>query len=401
ASKDSPPSDTTLRVPATPSTRFGDVRVVHDLDWPDPWGAQLIGVDVEAQRVFVRLEQRAEPKRFAIDTVDLVGGTVERWSALAKRASALVDTYPRFRPISGTFQGDLIRFTNMLESAGPWSHRETATPLAVTSSPAGTHVIHSVKPTDGRDGDWLTLTDIATGDARRLDKGMRASYHANFSFDGQRVAFIGGAERFARRGQHIGYVLHVAALRGTARPIPGVRDVLRKPMWSVDGGTVWAVGRGKTRASRCLFAVPVGGTFTPRALMCHEQAFDVVLDDDTQTAMLLLQPSPPDPSVTTRELVWLDLASGEVKAKHRLPEAQGIGVFGAFLGPSRALFFTNHGARLIVMSLASGAILHDADLSAPETSFLGRHTTRVVGDEVILLRRVGKRAQVVAVRIEP
>jgi len=400
--KETTPVDTTPRVPTTRQVRFGDVRVVHDLDWPDPWGAQLIGVDADAQRAFVRLEQRSTPRRFAIDTIDLAGGrSLERWSATQRQADALVDTYPRFKPISGSFEDDLTRFTRMLESAGPWSERETATPLAVTPSPSGTHVIHGAKPTDGRDGDWLMLTELETGEVRRFDKGLRASYHPNFSRDGERVAFMGGAERFARRGQRVGYVLHVAALTGTARAIPEVRDVLRTPMWSADGDTVYAIGRGETRASRCLFAVLLGGAFTPRTLMCHDQAFDIVLDADSGTAMLLLQPSPPDPSVTTRELVWLDLEGGEIKARHSVPEAQGMGTFGAYLGPERALLFANHNARLLVMDLASGEVLNDVDLASEETSYLGRHTTQVVGDEVVLLRRVGKQAQVVAVRIAP
>ncbi len=372
--------------------RVGDVRLIHRVDWPDAWGQFLVGVEPEG-RAHLRLTLAGDTPRFALDTIDLKSGErVSRWEATPELAARMVGRYPRFEGVSGDFVADLGRYAGMLRASGPWRHRETAPPLAVSASPDGARAIYAVPPDDGQDGDWLMLVELATGAQRRIDEGIRASYVAKFSPDSRAVAWIGGSSEFARPGRQVGYVLRVAALDGSPRAIPEVRGVIRAPLWSPDGRTLWAMGHGRDRRERCLYRVSVPG-FEVTRLECHDGDVDVVMSEDASRMMLLQHPL----REGAQQLVWLDPREDEVLARHEVSGVHGVGEFGRVLGKDRALLYADGGQSLVIYEPMTGAEVQRVELG--EDPVAGRHTTQLAGDELILLRRSEGAVEVVGVTV--
>jgi hypothetical protein len=373
--------------------RVGDVRLIHRVEWPDAWGQFLVGVEPKARRAHLRLTVAGETPRFALDTIDLsTGERVARWEATPARAARMVGRYPRFEGVSGEFVEDLGRYARMLRASGPWRHRETAPPLAVSASPDGARAIYAVPPDDGRDGDWLMLVELATGAQRRFDEGIRASYVAKFSPDSRAVAWIGGSAEFARPGRQVGYVLRVASLDGTPRAVPEVRGVIRAPLWSPDGRTIWAMGHGRDRRERCLYRVSVP-SFDVARLECHVGDVDVVMSEDA-SRMMLLQHAPQG---RAQRLVWLDPRTDDVLARHEVSGVHGVGEFGRVLGEDRALLYVDGGQALVIYEPMTGAEVQRVDLG--EDPVAGRHATQLAGDELILLRRRDGAVEVVGVTV--
>ena len=384
---DPPPSKTDTALTAAPTAQIGDIRVIHTIDWPAPWGHFLIGVDADARTALIRLEHRGDPPRFAHEIVDLDrGARYKRWEARPEQAKKMIDGgYPTFRPLTSSFPRDLARYAQWLADVGPWSHCEASPPLGVQVAPNGEHIVYARRPDGRRDGDWLMLANARGETLRRLGPTLRASYAPNFSPDGAHIAFIGGSAAFARPGKQVGYVLHIADVRGDDLvAIPKVRGELRTPIWSADGATIWALGQH--RNARCVWEIGVADrSATP--ILCHNGPIDLSLNPSTSALAILLG----DKEVgRTRQLALWNVAAGRVIQRMEVADVQGMGRFGIWLDDTRMALFTREGAGLTIVAPAEGDVLDEVSLEvSPNGSILGRHGASLVGDEIIMLRHSG------------
>ncbi len=376
---------------------LGTMRVIAKIQWSEPLGQYLIGVDPDQRHAFLHLEGRQPQRRFAIDTISLeTGRRVERWEASVEHAARLVNAYPRFRTISGSFSEDLARYASFIRRAGPWSGREGASLLGVSASPNGRYAIYGTSPDGDRDGDWLMLTALPDAQStRRLDDGLRASYRPNFSPDSSRVAWIGGSPKFAQGGQHVGYVLHVAELGGRPEALPEVRDVMGAPLWTPDSQTLHVVATMEG-LTRCVLRVDVK-TRQSRELMCHEGSIDMIASPDGARLLLLLQ-HPAQAEAAPRQLVLLDPERPDPVATHEVVAPMGMGPFGQFVRHDRVALFTHGGQRVLLMNPEDGVVEQEVSLPEGET-FTGRHTTQVAGDELILLRQSEAGGALVGIKV--
>lgn len=385
--------------PPKPTRAFGDARTIYTSTLRGAWRHTLLGVDAARGEVFLRAELPGKTPRFVIDTIDLrTGALADRWEATPDRARKLVGGYPRFVAPTGDDASGLTRFATMITRSGPWSTREAPSPLTVRPSPRGDRIIRGEAPAGGQDGDWLMMRDTATSQPRRLDVGLAASYAPNFSPDGQRVAWIGGHARFARRGARVGYVLHVADLRTsppTLTAIPTVRDVLRAPIWSADGARLFALGR--VGARQCAYEVAIP-SHKATSLWCHDGPLDLMVLPDGHRALALASPAQGD---GPRALRLLDARQqdGPVGAALQLKGVSGMGPFGLPHGDGRALVFTRHGQGIALIDLTSWRVVAEHVLPDGDAFLSGRHTARIVHDELIMLRHQGAQTALVGLRV--
>lgn len=373
----------------------GNLRIIHTLAWPGSWGQFLVGVG-ENGEALVRLEQTGKSPRLAFALVNLSSGDlIEQWEASSTRASSMIAGYPGFRGMQGGFEEDLAKYASWLARVGPWTHHETTPPFGVHVSPDGEHIIYSQQPDDGRDGDWLMLADADGKRLRRFDDGLRASYNANFSPDGEHVAWMGGSRDYARPGKQVGYVLRVASVTGKMWDVPQVRDEIRTPIWSRDGSRVWAIGK-RGRNERCLFSVELS-TRAVDALHCFDGLLDPMLSPDGNRMLLMLSP---DGGSEAREVVLLDLKSGLEEGRFSVPGATGMGRFGEWIDNQTAVFFARADSALQIIRPSTGEILHEVDLSSAG-KIRGRLGAGIYGDEMILLRQPSGSSdvQVIGVRV--
>lgn len=379
--------------PDTPA-EIGQVRTIHTLDWPGSWGQFLVGVG--KQEALVRLEQGGKSPRLAFAMIDLgKGALVEQWEAKPSRASSMIAGYPGFRGMRDGFDEDLAKYSDWLVRVGPWAHREATPPFGVHVSPTGEHIIYSQQPEDGRDGDWLMLADANGRKVSRFDDGLRASYNANFSPDGQTVAWMGGSRDYAKPGKQVGYVLRIAFVTGKMWDVPQIRDEIRTPFWSTDGAKVWAIGR-RSRRDRCLYSAEIA-TRHVEALYCFDGAIDPMISPDGKQMLLMLSP---EGGGDSREVVVLDLQEGGEINRFTLPGAKGLGRFGVWLDTQTAVFFARADSALHIIRPSTGELLHEIDLSN-EGQIRGRLGAGLFGDELILLRQPSdsKDVQVIGVRV--
>ena len=367
--------------PTTKTSEVGDLRVIHTLAWPGSWGQFLVGVGSGGEAL-VRLEQTGTNPRLAFALVKLESGElVEQWEATSTRASSMITGYPGFRGMQGDFDKDLAKYAGWLARVGPWTHREATPPFGVHVSPDGEHIIYSQQPDDGRDGDWLILANANGQQLRRFDDGLRASYNANFSPDGETVAWMGGSRAYAKPGKQVGYVLRVASVSGKMWDVPQVRDEIRTPIWSRDGSEVWAIGK-QGRRERCLYRVEIA-TQGVDALHCFNGLIDPMLSPDGKQMLLMLSP---DGGSEEREVVLLDLKRGNEEGRFSIPGATGMGRFGAWLDNQTAVFFARNDSALQIIRPSAGELVHEVDLS-DAGEIRGRLGAGIWGNEMILLRQ--------------
>lgn len=381
------PLDHTASRDDTP-TRDSAPRVISTINWSSPLGISLVGVDPNRRSALVQLEDpRGTPKlSWRVISLD-TGETTREWTATPKRARSMVKGYPAFRGVDSDFSSDLVTYANLLSDIGPWSHREATPPLSVLPSPDASLIVHGQQPGDGADGDWLVLYDQEGKRRGRVDRGLRASYNPSFSPDGAHIAWIGGSAQFARAGKQIGYVLRLA---NTSNPtkhvaIPAVRDVLRTPIWSLDGETMFVSGQ-RSRRRRCLFSVKVSSR-SVQELLCLDGEFDLIASPSTRTAMLLHHP----PEVSdTKELLHVSLETGELLTRAQVLSPQGFGAFGFWLGDDAFAALTRLGKTLDVINVNTGERSRTIEL-ARGSELRGRHGARVIDDELIILRQTAEK----------
>jgi hypothetical protein len=274
------------------------------------------------------------------------------------------------------------------------------TPLVptVAVSDDRSRILFGAPPSDGSDGDWLFVVDASGGRAKRVDVGMRASYSPVFSPDGTRVAWRGCG------GSPCDYGLYVTRVPASD---PGARDarprrlgkvqLAKPPVWARDGRSLFVVGprpkQADARASpeSCLFRVPGEAPSRAEALRCLEVR-DPSFSQDPTGATGVLCGTRGVVGAHVVECAWLDLATGEVKARHAIDRGVGGGILSA------AGLFAAPLARggVAIVDLATG---RQGRLAESEGWFSGFDTTRWLGDDVVLLRKPveGRGIEVVAV----
>jgi hypothetical protein len=374
-----PPAALPTVPPAPPPVALaplGPLRVLYRDDWHG--SVQLIGIDAATHRAFLRMESD-EPKRLAIDTVDYESGKrLERWEATPVNASATVRRYPVFRPLTGTFEQDLVRYAGILAAAGPWHTRGRSNRPTVAIGAPGGPILYGAQPTDQSDGDWLFLADKDGRMPQRIDRGLKASYAPVFSPDGRRVAWKGCV------ASPCGYAVFITKVGGAPERVNQLVDP-GMPVWSGDGNAVFVVARAGPGAARrgqgpCLFRIPVAATWETKPVRCMPGLSEVefVQDPGGRTGVLTAASGLPGQQVV--EYAWMHMADGAVLATQSVDRASGIGVLsesGLLLLPLQ-----KGGVGFIDMVSGKSAGVRDSD-----GWFLGLESTKWVGDSVILLRR--------------
>lgn len=376
------------------SAKVGDVRVITTLDAPANAQVDLLGIDAATRQVHVNVKIEGEPSTWHIDTYELgAGARSARWSASADNASKLVGTYPRFMPVSTTFEEDLAKYAELLRRSGAWSYRTATPPHNVFVSPDGAAIIYGTQAQGSGDGDWLMIADAQGKGAQRFDTGLTASYRVNVSPDSKHIAWMGGSPRFAKPGQIVGYVLHLGDPQGNINAITAVRDVLRTPLWSSTSKTLFVLGSGKKR-EQCLFAIDME-TQSPRALYCHQGQLDVIINPTNEHLLLLLHPWSDDNSKMST-LVLLDHAQSKPLSSYQVERPQGFGDFGYFVGRDRVVLFAQSASELRLIDASSGKLIKKIAVGG---SVLGRNNTGLYGDELVLLRRRGDETELIGVTV--
>ncbi len=346
----------------------------------DEWfgAVSLIGVDPRARRAVLRLESGAPP-RLAVDTVDLATGSrVERWEATPERVAALRGA-PTFRPLTSTFEEDLVRFAGKLASLGPWAHRGTPLVPTVVVAPEARHILFGAPPTDGTDGDWLWVVDAAGRNPKRIDVGMRASYSPSFSPDGARVAWRGCG------GSPCDYGIYVAptpsSVSAERPPRPrrlGSIIASKPPVWSLDGLALFVVGpKGK---QSCLFRVQLDARAKVDALQCLEVR-DPSFAQDPEGRTGAFCGTRGTAGSHTMDCLWVHLEDGAVVERHAIDRGVGAGV----LSPSGLFAVPLAKGGVAVVDLVTGRHGRAAE---SEGWFSGFETTQWIEDELILLRKL-------------
>lgn len=376
------------------SSKVGDVRVITTLDAPANAQIELLGIDSASREAHVNIKIEAAPSAWHIDTYALGAGQRQaRWSASPDNSSKLVGTYPRFMPVASTFEEDLAKYATLLRRSGPWSYRTATPPHNVFVSPDGGAIIYGTQAQGSGDGDWLMIADAQGQGAQRFDSGLTASYRVSVSPDSKHIAWMGGAPRFAKPGQIVGYVLHLGTPQGQINAIPAVRDVLRTPLWSSTSKTLFALGSGAKR-EQCLFAVDME-TQNPRSLYCHQGQLDVIINPTNEHLLLLLHPWSDDNSKMST-LVLLDQAQSKPLSSYQVERPQGFGDFGYFVGRDRVVLFAQSASELRLIDASSGKLIKKIPV---EGTVLGRNNTGLFGDELILLRRRGDETELIGVTV--
>jgi len=347
------------------------IEVLYRDEW---FGAvQLLGVDRAGQRAYMRLEGNAE-SRLAIDTVDMAHGKrLARWEANSINAKASLRGYPQFRPLTGTFEQDLVQFAELLHAVGPWHMRGGLTTPTVAVSEDRQNILYGAPPDDGTDGDWLYVVDRKGERPRRIDPGLRASYSPVFSPDGAHVAWRGC------RTSPCDYGLFVTRLGGTPERVSKLKQV-GDPTWSHDGK--WLFALGDTGRKRCLFKVPIERTWDTRKLACVEGLDDVQFVQDAQGRTGVLSGSRGEPGSQVVELRWLLVEDGEVLSTQTVPGASGRGI----VSDSGMLAVSVKKGGVAIVDLITGKY---AGIGGNDAWFFGLDTTKWLGDKLMLIRKPG------------
>lgn len=346
-----------------------------ELLYRDTWfgAVRLLGVDRAGQRAYVRLEGNAE-SRLAIDTVDVARGKrLARWEANATNAKASLRGYPKFRPLTGTFEEDLVQFANLLHSAGPWHMRGSGLTPTVAVSEDRQYILYGAPPDDGTDGDWLYVVDRNGERPRRIDSGLRASYSPVFSPDGTRVAWRGC------QSSPCDYGLFVTRLGGKPDRVSKLKRV-GDPTWSRNGKWLYALGN-KGR-DRCLFKVDVERTWNTKEVGCVRGLSDVQFVQDAQGRTGVLSGSRGEPGKQVVELRWLLLENGEVLSTQRVPGASGKGI----VSDTGMLAVSVKKGGIALVDLITGKY---AGIGGNDSWFFGLDTTKWLGDKLVLVRKPG------------
>lgn len=374
-----PPAALPTVPPAPPPAALaplGPLRVLYRDDWHG--SVQLIGIDASTHRAFLRMESD-EPKRLIIDTIDYEAGKrLERWEATAANAGATVRRYPVFRPLSGTFEQDLVRYAGILAAAGPWHTRGRSNRPTVAIGAPGGPILYGAQPSDQTDGDWLLLADKDGRGSQRIDRGLKASYGPVFSPDGQRVTWKGCV------ASPCGYAVFIAKVGSNPERVNQLVDP-GMPVWSGDGSAVYVVARAGPGATRrgqgpCLFRIPVAASWEAKPVRCTPGMSDVdfVQDPSGRTGVLTAASGLPGQQLV--EYAWMLMADGSVLATQSVDRASGIGV----LSESGLLLLPLQKGGVGFIDMVSGK---SAGVRDSEGWFMGLESTKWVGDSVILLRR--------------
>lgn len=380
--------------PSPRAPKPGELRVIATLDTSPQAKVELLGVDPKAGHAQLLITQSGEPSTWTLQTYALGSGEqLEAWRATDPNAAALVGTYPRFNPISDTFEADLARYAAALRASGSWSVRSATAPHGVFASPDGAHIIYTVQAQGQGDGDWLMIADGQGKNPKRFDPNLTASYRVNYAPDSSKVAWLGGSPRYARQGQIVGYVLHISDHQGNVQAVPQVRDALRTPLWSSDSKTIFALGHQDAR-TQCLFAVEAD-TGKADALFCHLGQLDMIINPKNDRILLLLHPWGDD-ETTTSTIALIDPAQGKAIARYEAPKAQGYGEFGYFVSRDRVALFAQSADKLQLIDAATGKLIQEMPLGG---NLIGRHNAGMASDELILLRNIDGQTQLIGVQM--
>jgi hypothetical protein len=313
--------------PTTPAAPQGPLASRYKTAWAG-WDVRLLGLNADASRAWL-WKGRPDPKdpALVIEEVDLTRGLpVGAWRATPARADAILDRFPTFRPLSGSFEEDLVRFAALVRQTGPWSLRARALTPSVASPDDGRFILHEAPPDDGKDGDWLILRDAQGHNPRRLDVGLRASYNPQLSPDGARVAWRACSPKHAPPGANCGYVLALASLGPEPTPptlIPAAADPT-PPVWSADGASLWVVDEAPRKA--CLLRVPTAPPHKPAPVACAEGLRDLHFQQDPTGVVGLLAGWEGDPQAPTLSLWLVSLPDGASLGRAKVEAAAGPGL---------------------------------------------------------------------------
>ena len=377
-----------------PPPPFGTLTTLRTVDWPEPYGVYLVGIDRAKKRALLRLQSTRPPARFAFEWLPIdPEAPPERWTATPKLAPKLVDQYPVFRALEDPAQLDQERmhYATWLASVTPWRTPETPL-LGVTPSQKRDLVLYNQPPTDGQDGDWLYLQPSA-GKPRRFDLGLRASYLPSFSPSGALVAWNGGATTYALPGRQVGYRLHLRRTDHPSAPLIVLEDVpslQAPPLWPDDDEQLVVVS--KYDASRtCVLLIPRIDLPDPKPepLWCSQGPLGVMASPDDDHILVMDQ--------AAQKLAYIELDSRAVVWQRPFGgQAAGFGVWPR----DDELFLFEDG----------GELLHELDpTKGPETkkravlpepgSFIGRGVAQVIDDRMVLLRQKGDKVELVALEL--
>ena len=383
-----PPAQPNTPVQATHAPD-SPVTTLTTIPWKEPLSVSILGVGAKGQRAVVMLRDRQPPYALALDTYDLkTGQRLERWQALDHHARALVEAYPRFRTLTGDFEADLARYAGLLRRAAGWSSQEDTPPYNVSVSPDGQHILYTVAPTDGSDGDWIHRASPEGALLGRFARMVRASYRLNFSPDSAHVAWMGGQPKFARKWAQVGYVLHVSGPQGSApRTFPQVRGLLRTPLWTPDGKGLFALGRASAKqgTDQCLFHVDLTkpDADAVERVFCDTDTLNISYAPEHDRLLLL---SPKALESPTQRMIVVDTLTRRKIAEHMVPPPRGLGRFAHVISKERVVLHDRDGRSLKIVDANTGQHLRTIEV-APNGSYDGRHTTKVVDGSMVLIRR--------------
>jgi antitoxin component YwqK of YwqJK toxin-antitoxin module len=374
--------------PAPSIVRVLDSREARD---PPVW-LSLVRADLDAGRAYVWWQtdhNDPPPARAALDTFDLrTGDRIDRWEATERNANGIVygaitaTRASRF-PLTGTYEHDLARWNRLVD---PGKERIVFT---------GVHEGEFAMFVSDRDG----------GNPRRLDRDSFDSGSGALSPDGDRVAW----RTYSRKLR--GHTLAIAHVDGEPSFYPGLIGAGRfGPAWSPDGTYVYLVvgekvgrapvssGGALSHHRDCLYRVdPREHTVTAMRCSIEPQEMSFVVDPTGATGLVATRHGD---DVHGWDLEWVSLPGGNTLARvDRVGIAHLMGAVGVLR--SDGVFVGNVGAGAIVaVELRTGVTRH-TPVPDDFTQYGGFEGTELRPDEpLVLTRRVGSRAEIVAIDVD-
>lgn len=354
-----PPAVQAVTTPPPSKPRVWPVTVLYRGKIADDFAAQtfmvtttVFGVEASRQRAWLsRSVSGGGMTAYELVHIPLSesapdAAPLERWTATAKNAHSLANG--EFHPLTGTLEGDLVRYASIVESAFVQVTTNDGS-MAVSRE----HVLYG-------DGDHLTLRDRDGKKPRYFSRGVQSAYAPVLSPDGQTAAFFGCDGAIASRGRTLPdiqacYALYLATLKGAPVRIPEVSESSR-PVFSPDGRHVYATSTERSASNRrkrdggCLYRVDAVAPHARTKLFCASSDGGLVfrLAADGKTAVVGAETKVPD---LTMRYTWLSLPEGRILGMAKIPLASSFDLSLATSG----LLVTMSG-RGVVVADASGAV---------------------------------------------
>jgi hypothetical protein len=342
-------------------------EMIYRRMWPgfERGFTHLIGVDLKRNDLYhIREGQKSGQKQRA-------------WNIVLEVVSLDRGTLKESRTGRGSRKRERFRrklLASALLPTGPW-HAHRPPPIQLVVSPDGRWMVD-------RHYDHLILADKVGRRVRRLDVGLRASYDAVFGPKGEMVAWHG----FSKKHQQ--YDLWVSDIDGEPQRIPTAPHG-KDPIFSPDGRFLYVLTQTpqdhlqappqmKKRPKRCLYRVQVGGKWAAEPLLCVRSPREVrFVQDPAGETGVFVQEQKNAYGSSSLAMTWLDLPSGRVRKKHRIPTGY-VSRFRGVVDENGMMAFTPYHHLLVAMDLESGkkglllsAQVHHGRIRLGGTRFLG------------------------------